>query len=446
MSFLDSVPVISSYRKSKEADEIIEDWQDRHEYAERRLSKAQSASKKHVDELFELKKNCSINVIPNTLNVLEKCQKVNRLETKVSQESYTRLKQFDIPALRQNESVFNEVAIVGAKGVSAGAVLALGSMSTVASLGTASTGTAIASLSGAAAKSATLAWFGGGSLASGGGGIALGSMTLGGIALAPLAILGAIKYSSHAQKKYTQAIDFRESVKVNIEKIDSVIAISKKLNQHIVLFCEVINGVSIRLQNASERLDQALVQQQDQNIINRLKLENILFIKALKRILEVNVLNQNNQPSTDSQRVIEHVSHMSETIVDDFVSYAESNSKVTLPSGMKYLSELEPGVQSARYFWLQGVYKEDAIKSKGEKKDGDEITLLGALGMMFFSFLLFLFSLFNGYEFLFVLSGWFFISSPFYYLSENFGGFIKRASETAMGILTILAFIIYFVL
>merc|ERR550514_2349746 len=42
----------------------------------------------------------------------------------------------------------------------------------------ASTGTAIASLSGAAAKSAALAWFGGGTLADGGGGMALGQYIL----------------------------------------------------------------------------------------------------------------------------------------------------------------------------------------------------------------------------------------------------------------------------
>ena len=48
----------------------------------------------------------------------------------------------------------------------------------VASVGTASTGTAISTLSGAAATKATLAWLGGGALAAGGFGVAGGVVVL----------------------------------------------------------------------------------------------------------------------------------------------------------------------------------------------------------------------------------------------------------------------------
>ena len=51
----------------------------------------------------------------------------------------------------------------------------------VGAFGTASTGTAISSLSGAASTTATLAWFGGGSVASGGLGMAAAPFALGGI-------------------------------------------------------------------------------------------------------------------------------------------------------------------------------------------------------------------------------------------------------------------------
>ena len=51
----------------------------------------------------------------------------------------------------------------------------------VASLGTASTGTAISTLSGAALTKATLAWLGGGALAAGGLGVAGGVVVLGAI-------------------------------------------------------------------------------------------------------------------------------------------------------------------------------------------------------------------------------------------------------------------------
>jgi len=75
-------------------------------------------------------------------------------------------------------------------GVAAGVASNIGITSLVMSIGTASTGTAISSLSGAAATNAFLAFLGGGSLAAGGGGIALGSIVLGGVTIAPAILIG----------------------------------------------------------------------------------------------------------------------------------------------------------------------------------------------------------------------------------------------------------------
>ena len=76
----------------------------------------------------------------------------------------------------------------GAAGVGAAA----GAYAAAGAFGTASTGAAISGLSGIAAQNATLAWLGGGSLASGGGGIALGTAALTGIALVPIAVIPPI--------------------------------------------------------------------------------------------------------------------------------------------------------------------------------------------------------------------------------------------------------------
>ncbi len=64
---------------------------------------------------------------------------------------------------------------------------------------TAGTGTAISGLSGAALTNATLAWIGGGTLASGGGGMAAGTAVLAGISatgvgLIAVAIGGGVTY------------------------------------------------------------------------------------------------------------------------------------------------------------------------------------------------------------------------------------------------------------
>ena len=78
----------------------------------------------------------------------------------------------------------------GFKAVGAAYAAGHGTVAMVGLFGTASTGAAIGGLSGAAAWNATLAWLGGGSLAAGGGGMALGTIVLGGIAVAPALMIG----------------------------------------------------------------------------------------------------------------------------------------------------------------------------------------------------------------------------------------------------------------
>lgn len=77
-------------------------------------------------------------------------------------------------------------------GVAVGAAISGGAFAATASLGIASTGTTIASLTGVAASNATMAALGGGTLAAGGAGMAGGAMVLGGLAAAPVLIVAGI--------------------------------------------------------------------------------------------------------------------------------------------------------------------------------------------------------------------------------------------------------------
>lgn len=80
-------------------------------------------------------------------------------------------------------------------GTAGGALTAFGAYGAAQALTFASTGTAISTLSGAAATNATLAFFGGGSLAAGGLGMAGGAVVLGGLAAGP-ALIFFVKYFS----------------------------------------------------------------------------------------------------------------------------------------------------------------------------------------------------------------------------------------------------------
>ncbi|USL34826.1 hypothetical protein [Priestia megaterium] len=129
-----------------------------------------------------------------------------------------------------------EMALNTAKGASAGVSSALGAWALVSTLGTASTGTAIGTLSGAAATNATLAWFGGGALAAGGGGMAAGTVILGGIVVIPaLTLVGvfnhvqANKKIKGIEKQMNEVVGSIDQLQANILKIELITKRSREI-------------------------------------------------------------------------------------------------------------------------------------------------------------------------------------------------------------------------
>ena len=106
-------------------------------------------------------------------------------------------------------------------GLAGGGLTALGAYGAVGLLGTASTGTAIGTLGGAAATNATLAWLGGGSLATGGLGIAGGTAVLGGIVAAPALLVGAFFLNCKAEEAMNKAKTYYAKAEVEAEKFNS---------------------------------------------------------------------------------------------------------------------------------------------------------------------------------------------------------------------------------
>jgi hypothetical protein len=99
-------------------------------------------------------------------------------------------------------------------GALGGTLMAFGAYNGVIALGAAGTGTAISSLGGIAAYNATMAFLGGGTLASGGLGVAGGVMVLGGLVAGPaLAIMGLVvgaKASANLHKAYANLAEAKK--------------------------------------------------------------------------------------------------------------------------------------------------------------------------------------------------------------------------------------------
>lgn len=110
---------------------------------------------------------------------------------------------------------------IGGAAASAASAVGTGAAATAAvtGFGAASTGTAIAGLSGAAAQSATLAWLGGGAVAAGGGGMAVGAVVLNVLMIGPALLVGGFVTKGQGVKAITQAKEFQAKVAVGIAEL-----------------------------------------------------------------------------------------------------------------------------------------------------------------------------------------------------------------------------------
>ena len=107
-------------------------------------------------------------------------------------------------------------------GVAGGFAAAGATTSAVMALGTASTGVAISSLSGVAETNATLAALGGGAIAAGGGGMALGTTILGATTLGAGILVGGIIFNlvgSKVSDKADEALGKANEIEENAKRI-----------------------------------------------------------------------------------------------------------------------------------------------------------------------------------------------------------------------------------
>lgn len=107
-----------------------------------------------------------------------------------------------------------------------GGLVGLATYGGVGVLGTASTTAAISGLSGVAATNATLAWFGGGSLAAGGYGMAGGAVVLGGIVAGPVLAVGGMMLASKAEAAKEDAYANYSKANLAAEEMESAATVT----------------------------------------------------------------------------------------------------------------------------------------------------------------------------------------------------------------------------
>jgi hypothetical protein len=176
----------------------------------------------------------------------------------------------------------------------------------VTSFATASTGTAISGLTGAAATNATLAWLGGGSIAAGGGGMAAGAIVLNLIMIAPAALITGFTVGVIGAKQKTKARAYAAEIAVSIEHMETARALLESVDERIGELQTVLTRLVARAEHAIDVLESLDF---DPDVHGADFVRALQLVTAIGEVIEAPVLDAETGQLTDvSIKVVEKYS------------------------------------------------------------------------------------------------------------------------------------------
>lgn len=234
------------YQKHSEADDIVQAADKRYKLQKEEFDEQETCTTNALTTLGE--KELEIGkqfeefstLAESLLQELNSGQK-KRLELNISKHELQKIENYSYTAI----GVLGTAAGAGAAGAAAGFAVYGGVMT----LGAASTGTAIASLSGVAATNAAMAAIGGGSLATGGFGMAGGTAILGASVAAPVLAIAGWAYNRHGEEALSNA------QKVSREVNEAIIKLKKAIS-HLTETKEYASSIQTALVNIYNQFEQ----------------------------------------------------------------------------------------------------------------------------------------------------------------------------------------------
>ncbi|CAA6815818.1 MAG: Unknown protein [uncultured Campylobacterales bacterium] len=215
--------------------------------------------------------------------------------------------------LKIKDSVFEIQNLLGGgiTSIGGGVATGFGAYSSVGILASASTGTTISSLSGIAAKNATLAWLGGGSLATGGGGMALGTIVLGGITVTPAFAICSKLISVKAEKEKFEAYANYDKAKVLVEEMENIKEEFKRINLRTEECLNTLKVLSNKFEDYLDRLENIADNSNNYSSYSeenkKIVLVTVSIAQTIKNICDVSLLDEDGVITRKSSRVLKRI-------------------------------------------------------------------------------------------------------------------------------------------
>jgi hypothetical protein len=278
------------------------------------LEEARKETQNSLESLGKLKFHLYENSILPFIEIYDKIQNIpeKKLDYKEGKES-SEIKNLNFKNI---ELELKKIVGGGVASLGSGGLVGLASYGGVGMLGTTAGGTAISGLSGAAATNATLAWLGGGSLASGGFGMAGGMAVLGGIVAGPVLAVGGTMLASKAEEARENAYSNLKQAEIAEEEMKIACLKTNAIKRRV----EELNAVTIQINKYFipflGALSYLIINETDWNKYSNKDKELVIKIryiaKTLLNLLEVNLLTKEGKLTEHSKEIIKSSKHFLE--------------------------------------------------------------------------------------------------------------------------------------
>jgi hypothetical protein len=290
------------------AKQINKDAQSLYNKAERRLNQKRISTNRNIEKLGKLK----IDIYEHSLlEFVETFSKIKNVDFKNNIELGTKVDVDYGAMLKMKESVLEIKDMLGGglAALGSGAAAGFGALGGVGMLATASTGTAIGTLSGAAATNATLAWLGGGALSAGGFGMAGGMVVLGGVVAAPVLAVGGFVLATKAEKAKIDATSNMKKAKAAVKSMRSAEVVLDGINKRVNEFHYVLLPLDKVFRKYIQKMQRIVRQSDDYAIYSDSEKDTIMIVasiaQTIKNVCDVPIIDKNGSVTKASQKVME---------------------------------------------------------------------------------------------------------------------------------------------
>ena len=279
--------------------------------------------------------------------------KIKNIEINKSANDYSG----SLPAITQSDFLNIQAQSLEMKEVVSGGVMALGSgglaglasYGAVSTFAAASTGTSIAGLSGIAAQNATLAWLGGGSLATGGGGIALGTAVLGGLVAAPVLIVGGMIMASKAEAAKEDAFANLAQAELAIEEMKTAVVVTNGIKLRFDEMKVVLEALHLKFAPMLDSLEKLVETNIDYSSYSEDDKKGLMICasiaKTIKNLIDCPMLDEDGTVTTSSAESVSTGTSALKTISDDS-EMSQLNQRIEPVIAKKTFEELlEPFIE-----------------------------------------------------------------------------------------------------